>query len=56
MATGEYIQILNSGDILAANDVTERMFEAMGNGQWAIDNDSNRQSPIALKFQFSTAT
>ena len=25
MATGEYIQILNSGDILAAPDVTERM-------------------------------
>lgn len=24
-ATGDYIQILNSGDILAANDVTERM-------------------------------
>ena len=51
MATGEYIQILNSGDILAANDVTERMFEAMGNGQWAIDNDSNRQSPIANRPQ-----
>lgn len=43
----DYIQILNSGDILAANDVTERMFEAMGNGQWAIDEDNNRQSPIA---------
>lgn len=47
MATGEYIQILNSGDILAADDVTERMFQAMGNGQWAIDNETNRQSPIA---------
>ena len=47
MATGEYIQILNSGDILAADDVTERMFLAMGNGQWAIDNETNRQSPIA---------
>ena len=43
----DYIQILNSGDILAADDVTERMFQAMGNGQLAIDNDSNRQSPIA---------
>ena len=42
----DYIQILNSGDILAADDVTERMFEAMGNGQWAIDNDSSRLSPI----------
>ena len=29
MATGEYIQILNSGDILAAPDVTERMVEAL---------------------------
>ena len=47
MATGEYIQILNSGDILAADDVTERMFLAMGNGQWAIGNETNRQSPIA---------
>lgn len=47
MATGEYIQILNSGDILAADDVTERMFQAMGYGQWAIDNETNRQSPIA---------
>lgn len=43
----DYIQILNSGDILAADDVTERMFQAMGNGQWAIDNENNRQSPIA---------
>ena len=42
-----YIQILNSGDILAAADVTERMFQAMGNRQWAIENDSNHQSPIA---------
>ena len=29
MATGEYIQILNSGDILAADDVTERMMAAL---------------------------
>ena len=43
----DYIQILNSGDILAADDVTARMFQAMGNGQWAIDNETNRQSPIA---------
>lgn len=28
-ATGDYVQILNSGDILAANDVTERMFVAL---------------------------
>ncbi|MCR5036393.1 MAG: glycosyltransferase [Bacteroidales bacterium] len=29
MASGEYIQILNSGDILAASDVTERMIAAL---------------------------
>ena len=46
-----YIQILNSGDILAAHDVTERMFQAMGYGQWAIDNETNRQSPIANRSQ-----
>ena len=28
-ATGDYIQILNSGDILAASDVTERMMAAL---------------------------
>ena len=32
MATGEYIQILNSGDILAAPNVTERMLAAMPDG------------------------
>ena len=53
MATGEYIEILNSGDILAADDVTERMFQAMGNGQWDIDNETNRQSPIANRPQIS---
>lgn len=42
----DYIQILNSGDILAADDVTERMFQAMGNRQWAIETASNHQSPI----------
>lgn len=31
-ATGDYIQILNSGDILAAPDVTERMFAALPEG------------------------
>lgn len=29
MATGDYIQILNSGDVLVAPDVTERMISAM---------------------------
>lgn len=31
-ATGDYIQILNSGDILAAPDVTERMVSALPDG------------------------
>ena len=31
IATGDYIQILNSGDILAADDVTERMMAALAN-------------------------
>ena len=29
MASGEYVQFLNSGDCLAANDVTERMLDAL---------------------------
>lgn len=40
-ATGEYIQILNSGDVLAAPDVTERMMEAMRQleiGDWKLEN------------------
>ena len=51
IALTDYIQILNSGDILAADDVTERMFQAMGHGPWAIDNENNRQSPIANRPQ-----
>ena len=38
IASTNYIQILNSGDMLAADDVTERMFKAMGNWQLAIGN------------------
>lgn len=34
-ATGDYVQILNSGDILAADDVTERMMDALAK---AIDD------------------
>ena len=53
LASNEYIQILNSGDILAAPDVTERMFQAMGYGQWAIDNETNasRLSPLASRLE-----
>ena len=40
-ATGEYIQILNSGDILAAPDVTERMVAALStlNLQHSTENE-----------------
>ena len=37
MASGEYIQILNSGDILASSDVTERMLAALGKQKNAAD-------------------
>ncbi len=40
MATGEYIQILNSGDILAAPDVTERMMAALAAQCAEIKGDS----------------
>lgn len=37
-ATGEYVQILNSGDVLAAPDVTERMVSTLEHGDWKLDN------------------
>ena len=36
MATGDYIQILNSGDILASSDVTERMISSLNESDAAI--------------------
>ena len=36
MATGDYIQILNSGDILASSDVTERMISALNESDATI--------------------
>lgn len=33
MASGDYLQFVNSGDILASDDVTERMFIALENNQ-----------------------
>ena len=52
MATGEYIQILNSGDILAADDVTERMVAALKTHQCKVygvkckgTEDSNAENP-----------
>ena len=52
MATGEYIQILNSGDLLVGADVTERMFTAMHqvktqqHQQQDINNDSVAEQHI----------
>ena len=37
MASGDYIQILNSGDIFAASDVTERMLAALGKQKKGAD-------------------
>jgi glycosyltransferase involved in cell wall biosynthesis len=39
MATGEYIEILNSGDILAADDVTERMMAALAQQVKGMENE-----------------
>ena len=52
MATGEYIQILNSGDILAADDVTERMMAALaqqvkGKDDSKVGTNASRLSPLA---------
>ena len=38
-ATGDYIQILNSGDILAADDVTDRMMSALHSFTRSASND-----------------
>lgn len=43
MATGDYIQILNSGDILAAPDVTERMMAALAERNEKINNQQSEQ-------------
>ena len=43
MATGDYIQILNSGDILAAPDVTERMMAALAERNQKIHNQQSEQ-------------
>ena len=64
MATSEYIQILNSGDILAAPDVTERMMAALevqqakgerlkakGMENSKADDPSSRLSPLASRLE-----
>lgn len=43
MAMGDYIQILNSGDILAAPDVTERMMAALAERNEKINNQQSKQ-------------
>lgn len=40
-ATGDYIQILNSGDLLAAPDVTERMMSAICAQQSVLSNQTS---------------
>ena len=44
-ANGDYIQILNSGDILAGSDVTERMIAAL-NDEMSRDKSLNDRVPI----------
>ena len=62
MATGDYIQILNSGDILAAPDVTERMMAALlevkgyrlevkGSENGEADTCASRLSPLASRLE-----
>lgn len=46
IAQTDYIQILNSGDILAANDVTERMVEAMRRQGYQASRLSGDKVPI----------
>lgn len=64
MATGEYCQFLNSGDMLAADDVTERMMDALKAHQCKVesekrkgmedreaDNKASRLTPLAHNLQ-----
>ncbi len=47
-ATGDYIQILNSGDILAAPDVTERMMAALKAQNDEMSSTSVLNEPLSL--------
>ena len=57
IAQTDYIQILNSGDILAAPDVTERMMAALeaqqakGEENGKADDPSSRLSPLASRLE-----
>lgn len=47
-ATGDYIQILNSGDILAANDVPERMMSALESQNDEMSRTNVLNEPLSL--------
>ena len=51
IASNDYIQILNSGDLLATPDVTERMFQAIGNRQLAIDEENSKADTHASRLE-----
>ena len=50
MATGDYIQILNSGDILAAPDVTERMMAALEAQQAKGEENGKADTPASTPY------
>jgi hypothetical protein len=67
LIASDYIQILNSGDILAAPDVTERMMAALeaqqvkgeslkakGNEDGEADTPASRLSPLASRLYYPT--
>ena len=56
MATSEYIQILNSGDILAASDVTERMMAALQNKIKQQHQQHNINNPSVVEQHTTTAS
>ena len=56
MATGDYIQILNSGDILAAPDVTERMMAALQDKIKQQHQQHNINNPSVVAQHTTTAT
>ena len=56
MATGEYCQFLNSGDMLAADDVTERMMAALQNKIKQQQQQHNINNPSVVAQHTTTAT
>jgi len=49
MAKGEYLQFLNSGDILAANDVTEKMLKELENKEQRAKNQDFSSLPQSIE-------